>query len=107
MSGQSPVQDGQFAWCPALNDPPWISCFAFTEKVFFTLFPLAGGFDTVQSNGFQRGGRGGRGGFRRGDGGFNRRGGGPPGERGNRRGGRGGFSGPPRGGRGGFGQQQV
>ncbi|XP_078346159.1 uncharacterized protein LOC144631580 isoform X2 [Oculina patagonica] len=63
------------------------------------------GFDTVHhSNGFSRGGRGGRGGFRRGDG-YNRRGG-PPGERGNRRG-RGGFSGPPRGGRGGgFGQQQ-
>lgn len=63
-----------------------------------------GGFDTVHhSNGFSRGGRGGRGGYRRGDG-YNRRGG-PPGERGNRRGGRGGY-GPPRGGRGGFGQQQ-
>lgn len=64
------------------------------------------GFNTVQhSNGFPRGGRGGRGYYRRGDGGFNRRGG-PPGERGNRRGGRGGYGGPPRGGRGGFGQQQ-
>lgn len=61
------------------------------------------GFDTVHhSNGFSRGGRGGRGGFRRGDG-YNRRGG-PPGERGNRRG-RGGYGGPPRGGRGGYGQQ--
>lgn len=69
-------------------------------------FPVLVGFDTVHhSNGFPRGGRGGRGGFRRGDG-YNRRGG-PPGERGNRRG-RGGFGGPPRGGRGGgFGQQQV
>lgn len=54
------------------------------------------------SNGYSRGGRGGRGGYRRGDG-YNRRGG-PPGERGNRRG-RGGFGGPPRGGRGGYGQQ--
>ena len=64
---------------------------------------FSAGFDTVHhSNGFSRGGRGGRGGFRRGDG-YNRRGG-PPGERGNRRG-RGGYGGPPRGGRGGFGQQ--
>lgn len=69
-------------------------------------FLFLAGFDTVHhSNGFSRGGRGGRGGYRRGDG-YNRRGG-PPGERGNRRG-RGGFGGPPRGGRGGgFGQQQV
>lgn len=66
----------------------------------------SGGFDSAQhSNGFSRGSRGGRGGFRRGDGGFFRRGG-PPGERGNRRGGRGGFGGNPRGGRGGFGPQQ-
>lgn len=74
--------------------------------LIYTEFSVLVGFDTVHhSNGFSRGGRGGRGGFRRGDG-YNRRGG-PPGERGNRRG-RGGFSGPPRGGRGGgFGQQQV
>ena len=73
----------------------------------FPSFVHVGGFNTVQhSNGFPRGGRGGRGYYRRGDGGFNRRGG-PPGERGNRRGGRGGYGGPPRGGRGGFGQQQV
>lgn len=77
-----------------------------SEWVIYIESPVLAGFDTVHhSNCFSRGGRGGRGGFRRGDG-YNRRGG-PPGERGNRRG-RGGYGGPPRGGRGGgFGQQQV
>lgn len=57
------------------------------------------GFDIVYYfNGFLRGGRGGRGGYRRGDG-YNCRGG-FFGERGNRRG-RGGFGGVFRGGRGG------
>lgn len=84
----------------------WVVLYILSELVIYIESPVLAGFDTVHhSNGFSRGGRGGRGGFRRGDG-YNRRGG-PPGERGNRRG-RGGFSGPHRGGRGGgFGQQQV